>query len=234
MVVLLAVGILGYFYYPRNYPVFADVSKPEEFPEVSWQDIVQGRVARLLRRQSPPLPAGVVPVAAYTVSGQGVYEELGIGFVLPANEALASGVYADSTKRPYRFVTGYTTTMEEETYYVLYSQWHNADGSVSYLPYIFADNRVFWQGQVDEKYLQLLDPENNYYLAPVMDFRRIEICTASMGNLDEYCAWMMDEGRVRRYRQLQAEWAAKGVIPREMERYPVMFNRQLWVVGGGV
>lgn len=48
MVGLLAAGILGYVYYPRNYPVFSDVSKPEEFPEVSWQDIVQGRVDAFL------------------------------------------------------------------------------------------------------------------------------------------------------------------------------------------
>lgn len=231
VLLIIASGFVGYRYYYQDYPIFADVTKPAEFPQVTWEAIVRGRVVRSIKRQASPLPESVVPISAYIVSGDGFFEEVGVKFVSPANEVIDKGVYVDPSRRPYRWVAGYKTNIREEIYYVLYSQWQNIDGTTSYIPYIFPDNGVFWLGTIDKKYLDIVASDSQYYLAPVMKFVRKEICIASMGKLVGYCEWIASESKLAKYEQMLIEWGEGEIIPERIERFPVMYNRQLWVRG---
>lgn len=232
IIVVSVVGGVGYYYYAWDYPIYSDVSKPQEFPTVSWRAVVAGGVARSLARQIEPLPESVIPITSYSVSGDGYWEEMGVRMIAPSNEAIKDGIYRDTAKHPYRWVAGYQTMIGEERYYILYTQWQNAEGSVSYIPFIYPENEVIWDGSVDPQYLEVVGDQTAYYPASVMAYYRVEICTASMGGMSGYCNWLFEENNLSKYKRVLDEWQNNQSVPSEMGRLPVMSIRQQWVVGG--
>lgn len=219
---MLGAGVAGYFYYFSNYPILTDSTDPSSFPHVSWRAITDGRVVRSIERQVVDgVLEAALPVLSFYATGDEFFDEVGVRFISISSDELKSGKYRAVETRPYRWVAFYQTTIAGERYYVLFQQWHNREGSVSYVPLILPERKVREGEGVSAYYEASVAEDSPYALSPILAYRDQTNCALNMGEA-EYCAWMSK--RADKYTAITEEWVERGSVPRAMGRYPASFS----------
>lgn len=148
LLVLLFVGIFGwlYTYYYTDYPVFVDSGAAANYPMVSWNAIVDGRVARSLERQAAQgklkgFEDAVVPILKFSSLNPENFDDTGVDLVEIESSIVRSPLYGDVAKRPFVTVAYYQTMIGVEKYYLIYQRWRSVDGSESYVPLILPEKK---------------------------------------------------------------------------------------------
>lgn len=139
LIVFVGLVSVGAWYYYRDYPVFTDVQKVDDYPSLPWQAVVDGSVSRSLARQAGQgklrdFGPEVAPVTRFVRLPGEYVENNGVDLVELPSEIVHSPQYLDTAKRPFVIVAYFQTMIEGEKHYLIYQRWRSVDGSESYVP----------------------------------------------------------------------------------------------------
>lgn len=226
LTLLLMGSFWGYRYYFDDFEVRTDPANPDSYPFVSWQAVVDGRLARSLSHQAgkgmlPSFGNEVVPILTFARVFPEYRENEGIDLVEIESSIVRSPLYAEVNKRPFITVAYYQTKIGDEKYYLMMQRWRSVDGSESYVPLILPEKKVLENGGMTKYYGQLTANNTEYMYSPIMYWATRDYCVANMGGMSEYCDWWFGgSGRMGKYEELLTRWVESAVVPREVGRYP--------------
>ncbi len=229
--VVVLLGLAWYYGIGRNYPIYTNIEKINEYPEIGWNEITSGRLGRFLQKSGkagmlPKMLEGVVPLAEVGITSDSYFADTKIRFVELANLDVKLGKYTNSNSRPYHFVAFYRTKIGTDKYLILVQEWKNKDRLMSYLPLLLYEEKAINTDGLTKYFREVVMPNDNYFLSPIMQYESKETCKSTVGKVKgvAYCDWYFASKRSGIFEGMMREWVDNGVVPQDMSKYPVLFT----------